>query len=30
MNMATSLKAIAFAEALGFTGNQKLLLLTGC
>ncbi|WP_422491391.1 hypothetical protein [Endozoicomonas sp. ALE010] len=25
MNMATSLKAIAFAEALGFTGNQKLL-----
>ncbi|MGO0309409.1 hypothetical protein ACTL6P_22995 [Endozoicomonas acroporae] len=23
--MATSLKAIAFAEALGFTGNQKLL-----
>lgn len=25
INMATSLKAIAFAEALGFTGNQKLL-----
>ncbi|WP_067586014.1 hypothetical protein [Endozoicomonas ascidiicola] len=25
INMNTSLKAIAFAEALGFTGNQKLL-----
>ncbi len=25
MNMATSLRAMAFVEALGFTGNQKLL-----